>query len=419
MASVVRLRARLQDVADSYWFVPTGALLVATALALALIELDAGLEVPLGERYPRLFGASAQAARDTLTAIAGSMITVAGVVFSVTVVALSLGASTYSPRVLRTFMHDRPSQLAFGVFVGVFVYCLIVLRTIRGSDDEGGAFVPAAAVFGALLLALAGAWVLVYFIHHVALAIQVSTIVERIAAQTKQAIDHLFPQPLGESDDDEGDDDVARAERREWRPLPARSSGYVVGVDAERLIAFARERGGVLRMDLGIGGFAIEGRPLASFAGGRRENEEADADALADTYALAPERTIGQDAAFGLQQLVDVATRALSAGVNDPGTATRCIDHLAALLVRVAARRMPSRRRVEHGELRVIATEPTFDGLVQLVFEPLTRSAGDKIEVLTSLERAARSIEAAAPPHRRRVLQRRLERLRQASCGSS
>ena len=414
MAATSRLRTRLQGVVDSYWFVPTISLFVATALAFALIELDARLDFPLGERFPRLFGASAGAARGTLTAIATSMITVAGVVFSVTVVALSLAASTYSPRVLRTFMHDRPPQFAFGVFVGVFVYCLIVLRTVRGGEDEGS-FVPTVSVLAALLLALASAWVLVYFIHHVALSIQVSTIIERIAVETRGAIDRLFPQSLGAGDDDGDGDDVSADDRFDWQPVPARRSGYIVGIDTDRLIAFARGRGAVLRMDLGVGEFAIEGQPLASLSGARRRgtdaDADADADALADIYTVAGERTIDQDAEYGVQQLVDVATRALSPGVNDPGTAMRCIDQLSTVLVRMAARRLPSRRRLEDGELRLLATGPTFDGMVQLTFEPLARYGSGKTEVLASLERAARAVEAAALPHRRPVLQRQLDRI--------
>ena len=131
-----RLRALWWRVSASLWFVPGMMVLGATLLAVLLVDLDDTFQLELAERWPRLFGAGAEGAREMLSAIAGSMITVAGVVFSVTLVALSLASQQYSPRVLRSFMADRPTQAVLGVFVGVFAYCLVVLRTIRGG---GGA----------------------------------------------------------------------------------------------------------------------------------------------------------------------------------------------------------------------------------------------------------------------------------------
>jgi uncharacterized membrane protein len=401
-----RLREFLLGVRESFWFIPSVALALAVALGVALVELDAALSITLGERWPRLFGAGAEGARGTLSAIAGSMITVAGVVFSVTIVALSLAADAYSPRVLRTFMHDRPTQVAFGVFVGIFAYCLVVLRTVRASDGGGEEFVPSLAVFGALVLALLGVWVLVYFIHHVAVAIQVSTILARIAAETRRAIERLFPEDLGEGGDD------AAEERMPlelcWRTLPARRSGYIVSVDAKGLLAFARSRGVVVRLERAVGEFAIESQPLASLAGGTPDADE-EARALDALYSLALERTVEQDAAFGVQQIVDVATRALSPGINNPSTAQMCIDHLSALFVRLAQRRIPSRIRRDGEELRVIACGPTFESLIALAFEPLRRYGERSPEVLESLERAARAVESAASPRRRALMRRHID----------
>jgi len=400
-----RLRDLLHAVRESFWLVPAIALVVAMLLGIGLVELDSYSQSDLAARWPRLFGAGAEGARGTLAAIAGSMITVAGVVFSVTIVALSLAASTYSPRVLRTFMHDRATQAAFGVFVGIFAYCLVVLRTVRAADENGAAFVPSLAVFGALVLALVGVWVLVYFIHHVAVTIQVSSILQRIAAETRKAIETLFPEHLGEDEDDAA---PSAAGERDWRAIPARRSGYLVSIDAAGLLAFARRRGGVLRMELAVGEFAVESQPLASLAGASAE-PRAEADELDQLYTFGAERSVHQDAGFGIQQLVDVATRALSPGVNDPSTAAMCADHLSALLVQLARRRMPSPLRREGGELRVIACGPSFESLVGLAFEPLVRYARGKPEVLAALARAARRVERAAPPRRAAFMSAHLE----------
>ncbi len=402
-----RLRELLLAVRESFWFLPGLALLLSVLLGIAMVELGANaVDLELAARWPRLFGAGAEGTRGTLAAIAGSMITVAGVVFSVTIVALSLAADAYSPRVLRTFMRDRPTQAALGVFVGIFAYCLVVLRSVRAPGDDGPGFVPALAVFGALVLALLGVCMLVYFIHHAALAIQVSTIIQRVAHDTRRAIERLFPEALGEGEDEaDGEPRSPRA----WRAVPALRTGYIVQVDGGGLLALARRRGAVLRMELGVGEFAIESLPLASLApAGDPAADAAELDAL---YTLGAERSIEQDAAFGLQQIVDIGTRALSPGINNPSTAAMCADHLSALLVLLARRRISSRRRREAGELRVIGKGPTFDSLVALVFDPLVHYARGNLPALESLARAARLLESAATGRRREFLSRHFQKL--------
>lgn len=404
-----RLRELLLAVKDSFWFIPSAGLLAAVLLGIALIEVEAAVDVQLAERWPRLFGSGAEGARGMLSAIASSMITVAGVVFSMTVVALSLAASAYSPRVLRTFMRDRPTQAAFAVFVGVFVYCLVVLRTVR-DPSEGVGFIPSIAVFTALVLALVGVWVLVYFIHHVAVSIQVSTILGRIAAETRSTIRNLYPDDLAL-----GEDEAERAPdpHVSWRIVPARRTGYIVALDTEALLAFACRRGVDLRMELAIGDFAIEGLPLAALARGGGDAGDA-ADAVDSAFAVAAERTIEQDPAFGIQQIVDVAARALSPGINNPSTAALCIDHLSAIFVELARRRMPLVALGDAGAPCVIGKGPTFDSLVEAAFAPLVRDAAGNAETLAHLERCARRVLAVTPPQRRIAIQRHIEAIERA-----
>jgi len=403
------------NVRDSFWLIPSIALIAALLLGVGLVELDDRLQLSLAADWPRLFGVGAEGARGTLSAIASSMITVAGVVFSVTIVSLSLAASTYSPRVLRTFMHDRPTQATLGVLVGIFAYCLVVLRTVRSDDGDGG-FVPSIAVLVALFLALVGVWTLVYFIHHVAIVIQLPTILQRIANDTHEAIDRLFPDELAEGEDDPDEPVAAGAGR--WKRLPALRSGYLVAVDTDGLVALARRHGAVLRMELGIGEFAIESSPLASLAVGKDVGQDdeppIDARALDRVYDMGPERTIEQDAAFGVEQIVAVAVRALSPAVNNPSAAVMCVDHLSAVLVRLTRRAVPARLRTEGGELRVIAKGPTFESLVALAFEPLLRHAKGHPEVVDAMARAARTIERIAPPRRGLVIRRHLAAIKRA-----
>jgi uncharacterized membrane protein len=184
----------------SLWFVPTVVVVVSVAVALGLIEASGLLDDEMVERWPRVFGSGAEGSRAMLGAIATSMITVAGVVFSITIVALSMSAAQYSPRVLRNFMSDHPTQLVLGVFVGCFAYCLVVLRTIR-EDDDLGDFTPTLAVLGGMAYALVGIAFLIYFIHHVAQSIQASFIAARIADEVDHAVEHMFPDDIGQGEE--------------------------------------------------------------------------------------------------------------------------------------------------------------------------------------------------------------------------
>ncbi|MGH2382963.1 MAG: DUF2254 family protein, partial [Candidatus Limnocylindria bacterium] len=163
----MRLREWTDQIRHSLWFVPTVSVILAAALALALVAVHE-LVGPSGVRIPVLFGAGPDGARAMLQAIAGSVITVAGVTFSITIVALQLTSSQFSPRVLRNFLRDRPNQVVLGIFMGTFTYALLVLRSIRAeSDQRGNAFIPDVAISGALVLTFVSLGALIYFIHHI------------------------------------------------------------------------------------------------------------------------------------------------------------------------------------------------------------------------------------------------------------
>lgn len=398
----------LQRLGASFWFLPALVVLTSMAAAMLLVELDVAGGRELAEWSPRLFGASAEGSRAMLSAIATSMITVAGVVFSITVVVLSQTSSQYSPRVLRNFMRDRPTQAVLGVFVGVFAYCLVVLRTVRGEDDSGG-FIPSLAVLGGMAYAFAGIAMLIYFIHHVSQSIQASAILQRIADDTRHAIDHLFPDQLAQEPDAAAA--AGAAAPRAWTPIHAKRSGYVVAVDTRSLLELARE-GRVVRLAPSVGDFVTEGTVLVEL-GGREPVTDATARRLRGCVQLDRQRTTEQDAGFGLQQLVDVAVKALSPGINDPTTATMCIDRLAALMARLALRRMPGSHRVENGRLLVIAPAPDFGPMLALAFEPLLAHCRGDAQVLLRLVQAVDVVQqATSDPGRRESLLRLLLAMR-------
>jgi len=190
-----KLKALWLTLDSSLWFVPTLMVLAALLAAYGLVHLDAAIGTAWTARYPLLFGAGAAGARGMLSAIASSMITVAGLIFSLTLATLAQVASQYTSRLLRNFMRDRTNQVVMGFFVSIFVYCLVVLRTIRGGDE--GSFVPSLAVAFGLLLALVSIGRLIFFIHHIASSIQAANIVAGVAAETEKLLDKVFPERLG------------------------------------------------------------------------------------------------------------------------------------------------------------------------------------------------------------------------------
>jgi uncharacterized membrane protein len=218
-----RLKHLWSNLRASFWFLPTLIVAFSTVLALGLIEVDSSRNRDWMDDWPRLFGVSAAGARGMLATIAGSMTTVVGVTFSMTLVALTLASSQYTSRVLRNFMSDHVTQVVLGIFAGIFTYCLIVLRTIRGGDEGG--FVPSLSVAFSVVLAIGGVGTLISFIHHIASSIQASSIIAAVTKETLEAVDRLFPEKLGrEPMDDEADPSLL--------PLPARRNGRPSRPDA-------------------------------------------------------------------------------------------------------------------------------------------------------------------------------------------
>ena len=358
---------------SSFWFVPSLIVSCSIALATALIEVHSTESTQWLARWPSLFGAGAEGARGMLSTIAGSMMTIVGVTFSMTLVTLVLASSLYTSRILRNFMRDRVTQVVLGIFAGVFTYCLIVLRTIR-SVNEGG-FVPNLAVFFAVVLAMGGIGVLIFFIHHIASSIQASSIIASVADETMAAVDRLFPGKLGQGPvEDCEDQTLLPLAEWNWKTVPAQENGYIQSVDNATLLRLAREYKTIVRMERGIGEFVVRDATLASLAL-KDPPEKEIIDELQAAYSISRHRTLQQDPAFGIRQIVDMALRALSPSMNDTTTAVMCVDYLTAILARLASRNIPSSHRYEDGELRIIAIGPNFASLAAESFDQIRGSA--------------------------------------------
>jgi uncharacterized membrane protein len=388
---------------SSFWFVPTLIVAGSIALAMVLIGADTAGSAQWQANWPRLFGASAAGARGVLSTIAGSMMTVVGVTFSMVLVTLALASSQYTSRILRNFMRDRVTQIVLGTFAGIFTYCLIVLRTIRSGDASG--FVPSLAVAIGVVLAIGGIGALIFFIHHIASSIQASSIIASVAEETMQTIDRLFPGKLGQGPPEHDEEQSTPAlSGRNWQAVPARRNGYIQSVDNAALLRLAREHQTIVRMERGIGDFAVCDTPLASLALKDPPTAEMIA-ALQSAYSIDRHRTLEQDSAFGIRQIVDMALRALSPSTNDTTTAVMCVDYLTAILSQLATKDIPSSHRYEKGELRVIAVGPTFERMVAKSFDQIRGSAGGNTGIMLRMLGGLQTIASlTADPGRRRAL---------------
>jgi uncharacterized membrane protein len=358
---------------SSFWFLPAVMAGGAVALAFVTVALDAPVTNWLQREWGWTFTGGAEGTTAVLGTIAASMITIAGVVFSMTLVALSLASAQLGPRLLRNFMRDTTTQAVLGTFIATFLYCLLVLRTIRRADEV--AFVPHLSVTLGVLLAVVSVGVLIYFIHHVSVSIQANEIVTRVGKELIGEIDRLFPENIGRGvprvPTEPPDAGFLDALDREARPVGSAEDGYIQFIDGDDLMALAMQEDVIIRLERGPGHYVVASCPLVLVWPGNRITDQL-ADRVNSAFALGNQRTSGQDIEFVVNQLVEIAVRALSPGVNDPFTAMTCVDHLGSALCRLVQRDMPSPfRHDSQDQLRVITPVVTFSDLTDAAFNQI------------------------------------------------
>ena len=340
-----------------FWMLPAALTLAGVIAGAILPELDRELRGIVWWVFP----GGADAARGALTTVASVTISTVGVVFSITMVVLQLAASQFTPRVLGAFLRSRVVQTTFGMFIATFVFSLMALRSVLNETDDSPGFVPRVSVSFAFLLVLACVSLFLAFIRHITLSIQVSTVISSIGDQTMRLLDRIMP----------GMD--APEYSPSWSPAldtprhhihVGNRHGHVDEVDLPRLVRLAAEHKGVLVLGQKLGDFTTRGQLLATFWG-QEWPEDASA-TVNDAIHLATERSLQQDLGFGFRQLLDIADRALSTGINDPTTAVQVIDELHRLL-REAVQRVAPSPYVTDGEglVRVVAEGPNAQELLR------------------------------------------------------
>ena len=419
-----RLLKFIDDIRSSYWFVPTLMAAAALLLGASILFIDAEIGSDWLDGLSWYQSNKPDGAQEVLSTIAGSAITVAGVVFSITIVAVSFAASQYGPRLLTNFMSDRGNQVTLGTFIATFLYCLVVLRTIRGGDE--GDFVPDLAILIALLLALCSIGVLIYFIHHVTSSIHVNSVVAGIGRQLIEMLATRYPEFLGRGPEPAfatGADLVPPP----FRPGTARGSsgvvrirscatGYIEAMDDDRLMSLACRARLVIKLHYQPGDYIHEGRCFAE-AWPREQVTDELTEEIQGIFAVSSRRTPLQDTRFLVDELVEVGTRALSPGVNDPFTAKTCLDWIGAALSEAARRKLPSPYRLDGQQtLRVIACPLQFRDYVARALGAFRQYlASDRNACLHALETIGRVADACMSSCQLEVLAAEVEALSDAA----
>lgn len=380
----------------SLWFIPTLCVMGAVVLALTLVRVDrSGFDADF------LFGGGAEGARSFLSTISSSMITFTGLVFSITIVVLQLASQQFSPRVLRTFLRDRHSQFALGVFTATFTYSLVVLREVGSEEVSGGTFVPNLAVTMAFVFVLGSLFLFVDYIHHISQSIRVGNITHSIGEETRGAISDIY-------DHEHVDEPVPFPSGAPVQTLPALSRGILQGLDRDRMVELARSWDAVVEVIPAMGDFVPEGSPLIRVHG----EPSTDVDHLYDAVSLGRERTMRQDPAFGFRQLADIAEKGLSPAVNDPTTAVQCLDEMHDLLRRLATRPFPSGQRMDSDDdLRLVYPVTSWDGYIHLAFDEIRSYGKDSLQIHRRLRSILDDLLGVAPPERHGPMQSQLRLL--------
>lgn len=367
------MRARLFQawyyLKSSYWFIPTLMSIAAAITAFVCVAIDRHVGAAGIRDIPYLYTSTPDAARTLLATIAGSMITVAGVTFAITISSVGYATAQFGPRVLTNFMRDRGNQVSLGAFLANFLYCLLVLRSVQSPVEEYeavGVFIPHIAILVGMVATISCAGVLIYYIHHIPESIHVANVLHAIGRELDKKIDQLFPQEMGHGvdADDTRDAEQLANERSKEICIESNASGYVQTLDDEGLIDIATEADIVVTLHCRPGDFVYPGTAMATIHD-VADTEDDLRDRVHNVFALGAQRTPDQDDRFLVNELVEIAARALSPGQNDPYTAISAIDWLKTALAKRLGRGTPSTRRVDKNQrLRVIAKTSTHGDMI-------------------------------------------------------
>jgi uncharacterized membrane protein len=390
----------LNSIRTSLWFVPVLCVLLGAGLSFGTIALDRLFDYKL---VPKQLVGGPDAALTILGTVAASMVSLAALVLTITMVVVQLAMGQFSPRVVQRILRDTPSQIAIGLFVATFVHAILAIREVSPGGAESGR-VPGVAVITAFVLVLVSIAVLVMYVHHIGQALRVSALIELVGKDTRGLIDRFFPA------DDEADEPEPPAEH----VIRAPKSGVITAIGYESLVEEAANAGCTLELVPGLGEFIPAGAPLFLVNGDRSRLDEGK---VVESVALKLEPTLDQDVAYGFRMLVDIAERSVAESpFLDPTTAVQAIDRLHDCLRQLARRPFPDGRyRDETGVVRLVVSSMSWDAFVRLAFDEIRIAGAGSPQVVRRVHAALTDLRDVAPPDRVPVLDEQLELLTAAT----
>lgn len=374
----------------SFWFIPILCLVLAVGLSQAMIAIDKGQALNLSSPwFSAVYLVGIDGSRAMLGAIGTSMLAVAATAFSITISVVVTASATYGPRLVGNFMSDRGNQLVLGVLVATFVYALLVLRTIRSADDDITAFVPHLAVNVAILLAVADAVLLVWFIHHVASSVRVETLAHGVRTNFKDALERMHPEDRSEGVVHTAALGLATA------PVTAGKVGYIIDIDFSRLCELGVSNGIVIEVVPRVGDHILTHETLVKVF--PADKADAVVGAVRRAATIGDTRSEYQDIRYAEQQVLELAVRALSPGTNDPYTAVNAIEEVAAGVAMAVSRPSPGNTLLDDSStVRVRYKTVTIEEIVDLPFDQVRPYAMDHVMVLTALIDLAARVERSS-----------------------
>lgn len=379
------------------WIAPLVGIGAAAVLAALALYIDTQVDWD-GDPPPPLFGGSPSTARTLLSVIATAITTLLALVFTILAVVIQLGSSQYSPRVLRTLFQDFPSHFTIGVFVATIAYALLMILAL-GPGEEDAHGVAMTLGFGMAVVAIV---TFAIYANHIVHSVRISSIINRVASETRRLIDAEFPDPVDADKPDpphlSAPSDVVLSSR--W--------GVIVNIDHTALVEAAAAEDAVIALTAGIGEQVHEGAPLMTIHG----DWSGAATSLREHIELAEERQLGRDVGWGFRILTDIATRAVSTGINDATTATQALDRVHALLRVLVGRSLAVGVRTDKsGDIRLVIPTPDWEHFASLATDEVRRDGASSVQVIRRLRELLVDVERTAPEERRPAMSRRLELL--------
>jgi uncharacterized membrane protein len=387
----MRIPRLVKHIRASLWFVPVVCVLAGATLSFGTIWVDKLFHYDL---VPESLTGGPDAALAILSTVAASMVSLAALVLTITMVVVQLAMGQFSPRIVQTILRDKPSQVAVGLFVATFVHAMLALREVQFED---GGSVPGLAILVAYVLVVISVVVLVLYVHHIGRSLRVSALIELVGTDTRKLLDAVYPERL---DPVSADDDI----------IVALASGVVTAIGRAELVSLAQQGSCVLELVPAIGGFVPAGGPLFRVSGNL---SGIDTEAIARCVVLGLERTLDEDVAYGMRMLVDMAERSLAdSPFLDPTTAVQAIDRLHDCLRQLARREFPDGlHRDATGRVRLIVPVMDWDAYVHLAFDEIRLAGAQSPQVTRRLTEALDDLETVAPPDRMPALRRQRDLL--------